>query len=51
MKASEFAVSRFKNRNGVTSYRVDGRLHGVRIRKTYRTRELRTHLARLSASR
>src|SRR5580658_9855899 len=34
-----FAVSRFKNRNGVFSFRVDGRLHGVRIRRNFKTRE------------
>jgi integrase len=34
-----FTVSRFKNRNGVTSWRVDGRLHGVRIRRNFKTRE------------
>jgi hypothetical protein len=32
-----FAVSRFENRNGVTSWRVDGRLHGVRIRRNFKT--------------
>jgi tetratricopeptide (TPR) repeat protein len=34
-----FAVSRFKNRNGVFSFRVDGRLHGVRIRRNFKTQE------------
>jgi integrase len=34
-----FAVSRFENRNGVTSWRVDGQLHGVRIRRNFKTRE------------
>jgi integrase len=34
-----FAVSRFENRNGVTSWRVSGFLHGVRIRKNLKTRE------------
>jgi hypothetical protein len=34
-----FAVSRFENRNGVTSWRVDGRLHGVRIRRNFKTQE------------
>lgn len=38
MKTPEFAVTRFKNRNGVFSYRVDGRLHGVRIRKNFKTK-------------
>ena len=39
MNQSPFAVTRFENRNGVTSWRVDGRLHGVRIRKNFKTRE------------
>jgi hypothetical protein len=34
-----FAVSRFENRNGITSWRVDGRLHGLRIRRNFKTRE------------
>jgi integrase len=34
-----FAVSRFENRNGVTSWRVDGRLHGIRVRRNFKTRE------------
>jgi hypothetical protein len=34
-----FAVSRFENRNEVTSWRVDGRLHGVRIRRNFKTQE------------
>ena len=36
---SKFAISRFENRNGVTSWRVDGRLHGVRFRKNFKTKE------------
>lgn len=39
MNQPTFAVSRFENRNGVISWRVDGRLHGVRIRKNFKTRE------------
>ena len=39
MNQSSFAVTRFQNRNGVISWRVDGRLHGVRIRKNFKTRE------------
>jgi hypothetical protein len=39
MNHSKFAVIAFENRNGVTSWRVDGRLHGVRIRKNFKTRE------------
>ena len=34
-----FAVSRFKNRNDVFSFRVDGRLYGVRIRRNFKTQE------------
>jgi hypothetical protein len=34
-----FAVIRYKNRNGVTSWRVSGWLRGVRIRKNFKTRE------------
>jgi integrase len=39
MNHAEFAVTRFENRNGVTSWRVAGFLHGVRIRKNFKTRE------------
>jgi len=39
MNQTEFAVSRFENRNGVTSWRVAGLLHGVRIRKNFKTKE------------
>jgi hypothetical protein len=39
MNQSKFAVTRFENRNGSTSWRVDGRLHGVRFRKNFKTRE------------
>jgi len=39
MNQTEFAVSQFRNRNGVTSWRVDGRINGVRIRKNFKTRE------------
>jgi hypothetical protein len=39
MNHTEFGVSRFENRNGVTSWRVTGWLHGVRIRKNFKTRE------------
>lgn len=39
MNQSSFAVTRFENRNGVISWRVDGRLRGVRIRKNFKTRE------------
>ena len=34
-----FGVSRFENRNGAISWRVDGRLHGVRIRRNFKTQE------------
>jgi integrase len=36
---TKFIVSRFENRNKITSWRVDGRLHGLRIRKNFKTRE------------
>ena len=39
MNHTTFAVSRFENRNGVISWRVAGLLHGVRIRKNFRTKE------------
>ena len=39
MNHSKFSVISFENRNGVTSWRVDGRLLGVRIRKNFKTRE------------
>jgi len=39
MKQSPFVISRFENRNGVTSWRVDGRLHSLRIRRNFKTRE------------
>jgi len=39
MNHNIFAVSRYENRNGTTSWRVDGRLHGLRIRKNFKSRE------------
>ena len=36
---NKFSVSRFRNRNGVFSYRVDGHLNGVRIRRNFKTQE------------
>jgi hypothetical protein len=39
MKQPKFLVSRFVNPNGVTSWRVEGRLHGLRIRRNFKTRE------------
>jgi integrase len=39
MSHPSFAVSRFKNRNGVFSFRVDGSLNGVRIRRNFKTQE------------
>ena len=39
MNHTDFAVSRFENRNGITSWRVSGLLAGVRIRKNFKTRE------------
>jgi integrase len=34
-----FDVRRFENRNGVSSWRVSGWLHGVRIRRNFKSRE------------
>jgi hypothetical protein len=34
-----FDVRRYKNRNGVSSWRVSGRLHGVRIRRNFKSKE------------
>ena len=39
MPDTAFDVSRFENRNGVISWRVSGWLHGLRIRKNFKTRE------------
>jgi uncharacterized glyoxalase superfamily protein PhnB len=39
MKHTKFVVSSFENRNGTTSWRVDGYFNGVRIRRNFRTRE------------
>jgi len=39
MNHTKFAIRRFDNRNGVTSWRVEGYLHGVRFRKNFKTRE------------
>lgn len=39
MEHSKFAVTRFENRNGVTSWRLTGWLHGVRIRKNFKTKD------------
>lgn len=36
---NSFVVRRFENRNGVISWRVASWLHGVRIRKNYRSKE------------
>src|SRR5580692_401810 len=34
-----FDARRFENRNGVSSWRVSGWLHGVRIRKNFKSKE------------
>ncbi len=39
MADKSFDVSRFVNRNGVTSWRVSGWLHGLRFRKNFKTRQ------------
>jgi integrase len=36
---NSFSVSRFRNRNGVFSFRVEGSLNGVRIRRNFKTQE------------
>ena len=36
---SSYSVNRFKNRNGVYSFRVEGYLHGVRIRRNFKSQE------------
>jgi len=38
MTDATFAVTRFENRNGVTSWRVSGLLAGVRIRKNFKSK-------------
>ena len=39
MNHTEFVLRRFENRNGVISWRVGGFLHGIRIRRNFKTRE------------
>ena len=39
MKHTKFVVSSFENRNGNTSWRVDGYFNGLRIRRNFKTRE------------
>lgn len=39
MKAKQLSIGRFKNRNGVVSFRVFGYLHGERVRRNFLTRE------------
>jgi hypothetical protein len=39
MNERKFTVSRFENRNGSVSWRVAGFLHGVRIRRNFKTKE------------
>ncbi len=39
MNPIKFAVRRFKNRNGVFSFRVEGVLNGVRIRRNFKSQE------------
>ena len=39
MKQSTFALTRFENQSGLLSWRVEGRLHGIRIRKNFQSRE------------
>jgi integrase len=39
MSDSTFDVTRYENRNGVISWRVSGWLHGLRVRKNFKSRE------------
>ncbi len=39
MPDSSFDVTRFENRDGVISWRVSGWLHGLRVRKNFKSRE------------
>jgi integrase len=39
MRNQAFRIRRFKNRNGVFSWRIDGRLGGIRLRRNFRTPE------------
>jgi site-specific recombinase XerD len=39
MNHTEFAVTRYQNRNGAISWRVTGWLHSIRIRRNFKTRE------------
>jgi integrase len=39
MNQTAFEVVRYTNRNGATSWRVSGWLHGLRVRKNFKTRE------------
>ena len=39
MPDGSFDVTRFENRNGVISWRISGWLHGLRIRKSFKSRE------------
>ena len=39
MPDSSFDVTRFENRNGVVSWRASGWLHGLRVRKNFKSRE------------
>ncbi len=39
MPDSSFDVTRFENRNGVISWRISGWLHGLRVRKNFKSRE------------
>ena len=39
MRNQAIRIRRFKNRNGVFSWRIDGRLGGIRLRRNFRTPE------------
>jgi len=39
MNRTALVIGRYENRNGVTSWRVSGSLHGLRVRRNFKTRE------------
>jgi len=47
MNQPTFTVNRFDNRHGVISWRVDGRLKGIRIRRNFKTKEAAAEKASL----
>jgi hypothetical protein len=39
MNHGKFAIGRFENRNGRTSWRVEGQIDGTRFRRNFKTKE------------